>query len=72
MYTAVFHRLEEGGFYATIQELPEVQTQGETLQEAGENLADALGLVLADKLEEKLSSIQERKIVDHLEVTFQE
>ena len=53
MYTAVFHRLEEGGFYATIQELPEVQTQGETLQEAGENLADALGLVLADKLEEK-------------------
>jgi predicted RNase H-like HicB family nuclease len=70
--TAVFHRLEEGGFYATIRELPEVQTQGETLQEAGENLADALGLVLADKLEEQLGRVEERKIGDHLEVTFTE
>ena len=70
MYTAVFHRLAEGGFYATVREMPEVQTEGETLREAGENLADALGLVLADKLAEQLSQIQERKIVDHLEVTF--
>jgi predicted RNase H-like HicB family nuclease len=70
MYTAVFHRLAEGGFYSTVREMPEVQTEGETLREAGDNLADALGLVLADKLAEQLSQIQERKIVDHLEVTF--
>ena len=70
MYTAVFSRLPEGGFYATIAELPEVQTAGETWREAGENLADALHLVLADKLEEQLDQIQERKIADHLTVTF--
>jgi predicted RNase H-like HicB family nuclease len=61
MYTAVFQRIEEGGFYATIQELPEVQTEGDTLQEAGQNLTDALCLVLTDRLERQLRSVDERK-----------
>ena len=69
MYTAVFERLEKGSYYATIQELPEVQTEGKTLQEAIENLADALCLVLTDKIEEQLSSIQEDK-TDHLEIVL--
>jgi predicted RNase H-like HicB family nuclease len=38
MLTAIFQSTEEGGFYATIRELPEVQTEGETLEEAEENL----------------------------------
>jgi len=52
MLTAIFESTEEGRFYATIRELPEVQTEGDTLQEAEENLTDALCLVLIDKLQE--------------------
>jgi len=84
MLTAVFQSTEEGGFYATIRELPEVQTEGDTLQEAEQNLTDALYLVLADKLQElkqklqtwlKLNSdkpclIHERKA--HFEAVYQE
>ncbi len=40
--TAVFEEAEEGGYIAFFEELPGVNTQGETLQEAKANLADAL------------------------------
>lgn len=43
--TAVFEEAEEGGYIAYIEEIPGVNTQGETLEEAKENLADALELV---------------------------
>ena len=72
MFTAVFQRIEEGGFYATIQEMPEVQTEGETLQEAGQNLTDALCLILTDKLERQLKSVDERKESGPFEVILQE
>ncbi len=61
MYTAHFERTPEGGFYATIQELPEVQTQGNTSNEAMGNLIDALGLVLLDKLETQLDGLPQHK-----------
>jgi len=44
--TAVFEEAEEGGYIAYIEEIPGVNTQGETLEEAKENLYDALELVL--------------------------
>jgi predicted RNase H-like HicB family nuclease len=43
--TAVFEEAEEGGYIAYIEEIPGVNTQGETLDEAKENLADALEMV---------------------------
>jgi predicted RNase H-like HicB family nuclease len=58
MLTAIFESTEEGRFYATIRELPEVQTEGDTLQEAEENLTDALCLVLIDKLQELEQKLQ--------------
>ncbi len=44
--TAVFEEAEEGGYVAFIEELPGVNTQGESLDEARENLPEALELVM--------------------------
>jgi predicted RNase H-like HicB family nuclease len=43
--TAVFEEAEEGRYIAYIEEIPGVNTQGETLEEAKENLADALEMI---------------------------
>lgn len=44
--TAVFDEAEEGGCIAFIEELPGVNTQGETLDESKANLLEALDMVL--------------------------
>lgn len=44
--TAVFEPCDEGGFIAYVQEIPGINTQGETIDEAKENLADAVNLIL--------------------------
>lgn len=51
-FTAVFEPAEEGGFIGYVAEIPGVNTQGETLEETRENLADALELVLAVRREQ--------------------
>ncbi len=43
--TAVFEPCDEGGFIAYIQEIEGINTQGDTLEEAKENLADAVNLM---------------------------
>ena len=43
--TAVFEKVAEGCI-AFVEEVPGVNTQGATLEEARENLAEAVGLVL--------------------------
>ena len=49
--TAIFEEAEEGGFIAFIEELPGVNTQGETLEESKTNLLEALELVLRTQRE---------------------
>ena len=44
--TAVFRKAPEGGYFAFVEELPGANTQGETLEEARENLREAVELVL--------------------------
>ena len=44
--TAVFEPAEEGGYICFVEEIPAAISQGETLEEAKSNLADALRLVL--------------------------
>lgn len=44
--TAVFIEVPEGGYAAYVEEIPGVNTQGETLKEAKTNLKEALLLVL--------------------------
>ena len=44
--TAVFVPAEEGGYTAMVEEIPGAISEGETIEEARENLADALRMVL--------------------------
>ena len=45
-FTAVFIEEPEGGYSAYVEEIPGANTQGETLEEAKENLKEAVLLVL--------------------------
>lgn len=48
-FTAVFEELspeDGGGFHAYVEELPGAISQGDTLEEARENLADAIRTLL--------------------------
>lgn len=44
--TAVFEPAKEGGYTCFVGEIPAAISQGETIEEARSNLADALRLVL--------------------------
>lgn len=50
--TAVFEPAPEGGFTSHFEELPEVFSEGETLEEAKANLLDALTQVMEYHREE--------------------
>ena len=45
--TAIYKAAPEGGYTSTFEELPDVFSQGETIEEAKANLLDALDLVLS-------------------------
>ena len=45
-FTAIFERGKNGWWVATCPEVPAAITQGETVEEARENLKDAIELVL--------------------------
>ena len=61
--TAVFEEAEEGGFIAYIEELPGVNTQGETLEESKTNLLEALELVLRSQRELSEKENGNRKLI---------
>lgn len=44
--TAVFEQAAEGGYISYIEEIAGINSQGETLEEAKTNLAEALELIL--------------------------
>lgn len=44
--TAVFQQAEEGGYIAYVEEVPGINTQGETLDEAKANLSEAIEFYL--------------------------
>ena len=44
--TAVFRKDDAGGFVAFVEALPGANTQGETLEEARENLREAVALII--------------------------
>lgn len=44
--TAVYVEVPEGGYAAYVEEIPGVNSQGETLNEAKTNLQEALSMVL--------------------------
>jgi predicted RNase H-like HicB family nuclease len=65
--TAVFEPASEGGYVCWLEEMPNVQTQGETLDEARENLKDAFQLsidYLRERSREAASAEARREILD--------
>ena len=44
--TTIFEEAEEGGYIGYVAELPSANTQGETMDEVRENLAEAIQLIL--------------------------
>lgn len=49
--TAVFVQVPEGGYVAFVEELPGANTQGSTLEEARENLREAVTLIIESNRE---------------------
>jgi predicted RNase H-like HicB family nuclease len=47
--TAVFEPCQEGGYLAYIEEIPGINSQGETIEEAKENLTEAINLMFAER-----------------------
>lgn len=63
--TAVFEPAPEGGFTCSFEELPEVFSEGETLEEAEANLFEALELVLEYHREEARKQTRPPGVVRH-------
>lgn len=51
-FTVAFQEIEDGWWFARCMEIPEAFTQGETLEEARENVRDAIELMLEERREE--------------------
>ncbi|MCF8232609.1 MAG: type II toxin-antitoxin system HicB family antitoxin [Bacteroidales bacterium] len=47
--TTIFEPCEEGGYLAYIEEIPGINSQGETIEEAKENLTDAINLMFEER-----------------------
>jgi len=50
--TAIIEKAPEGGYWAICPEIPGANGQGETVEEAKDNLREAVTLVLEDRLED--------------------
>jgi predicted RNase H-like HicB family nuclease len=67
-FTAIIRKSEDGGFWAVCPEVPGANGQGETIDEAKENLKDAIRLILQDRLEEALENLSTDAIKDTIQV----
>ncbi|MHB8405299.1 MAG: type II toxin-antitoxin system HicB family antitoxin [Gammaproteobacteria bacterium] len=67
-FTAIFEKVPEG-YIAFVEELPGANTQGTTLEEARENLKEAIALVLEANRELAEESIRGRTVVKERLVT---
>ena len=61
--TAVFEKGEEGWWVATCPEIPEAITQGRTVEEARENLKDAIRMELEIRREEAEEDLAGRDVI---------
>ena len=51
-YTAIFKKMSNGWYFAQCEQIPGAITQGRTIEEAKENLKDAINLMLEDEQED--------------------
>ena len=50
--TAIIEKAPEGGYWAICPEVPGANGQGETIEEAKENLREAVSLIMLDRTED--------------------
>ncbi len=62
-FTAVFEEGEQGWWVATCPEIPEAITQGRTIEEARENLKDAIRMELEIRREEAEEELAGREVI---------
>jgi predicted RNase H-like HicB family nuclease len=58
----------EGGFWAICPEVPGANGQGETADEAKENLKEAVKLILEDRLADMTRGLSEKVIIDMIAI----
>jgi predicted RNase H-like HicB family nuclease len=70
-FTVDFRPIEDGWWFGRCREVPEAITQGETLEEARENLTDAVAFMLEDytptEIEILREQLEQRDRGEHLE-----
>lgn len=66
--TAIIEKAPEGGYWAICPEIPGANGQGETIEDAKENLKAAVVLILEDRLEDVRRGLPEDTIQDIISV----
>jgi len=67
-FTAVIEAAEEGGYWASCPEVPGANGQGDTVGEAKADLAEAIQLILEDRLNDSLRGLPKDAIQDTVTV----
>ena len=67
-YNAVFEPAGEGGFVCWLEEMPAVQSQGETMEEARANLKDAWRLSMEYLRERSAENASSGRVEEVLEL----
>ena len=68
-FTAIMEPAPEGGYWAICPEVPGASGQGETIDEAKENLRQAIELILQDRKEDILRGLPEDAIQEKIVIT---
>ena len=67
-YTAIIEKAPEGGYWAICPEIPGANGQGETIEEAKNNLKAAIELILEDRKEDILRGLPDDVIRDTVQI----
>lgn len=67
-FTAIIELAPEGGYWAICPEVPGANGQGETVEEAKNNLREAIELVLEDRRQDVLRGLPEDAIQEKVVV----
>jgi predicted RNase H-like HicB family nuclease len=62
-FTAIIEKSDDGWYVGQLEELPEVISQGKTMEELNSNLQDALELIISHQRETTLSLYQGKKFI---------
>jgi len=66
--TAIIEKAPEGGYWAICPEVPGANGQGQTVEEAKENLRQAVELILKDRLEDMKRGLPEDAIQETIAI----